>query len=66
MKPTDWNNRWWITCAIAFKTDFGLILQNLFYSPKYAADDVDCMHTNLQRAHELVPYYTFKGDPSNQ
>ena len=23
MKPTDWNNRWWITCAIAFKTDYG-------------------------------------------
>ena len=20
MKPTDWNNRWWITCMIAFKT----------------------------------------------
>lgn len=66
MKPTDWNNRWWITCAIAFKTDYGLIQQTLFYSPKYAADDVDCMQTNLQRAHELVPYYKFKGDPSNQ
>ena len=21
MKPTDWNNRWWITCTVAFKTD---------------------------------------------
>ncbi len=21
MKPTDWNNRWWITCVVAFKTD---------------------------------------------
>jgi hypothetical protein len=66
MKPTDWNNRWWITCAIAFKTDFGLIQQSLFYAPTYTADDVDCMQTNLQRAHELVPYYTFKGDPTNQ
>ncbi len=66
MKPTDWNNRWWITCAIAFKTDYGLIQQSLFYSPVYAADDVDCMQTNLQRAHELVPYYKFKGDPKNQ
>lgn len=33
MKPTDWNNQWWITCAIAFKTDWGLIQQSLFYSP---------------------------------
>jgi hypothetical protein len=66
MKPTDWNNRWWITCAIAFKTDFGLIQQSLFYAPTYAADDVDCMQTNLQRAHELVPYYKFKGDPTTQ
>jgi hypothetical protein len=66
MKPTDWNNRWWITCAIAFKTDFGLIQQSLFYAPTYTADDVDCMQTNLQRAHELVPYYKFKGDPTTE
>ncbi len=59
MKPTDWNNRWWITCAIAFKTDWGLIQQSLFYSPTYSADDVDCMQTNLQRAHELAPYYQY-------
>jgi len=59
MKPTDWNNRWWITCAVAFKTEYGLIQQSLFYSPVYAADDVDCMQTNLQRAHELAPYYKY-------
>ena len=59
MKPTDWNNRWWITCAIAFKTDWGLIQQSLFYSPTYSAGDVDCMQTNLQRAHELAPYYQY-------
>ena len=64
MKPTDWNNRWWITCAMAFKTDYGLIQQSLFYSPIYAASDVDCMQTNLQRAHELVPYYNFQGSPT--
>ena len=23
MKPTDWNNRWWISCMIAFKTSYG-------------------------------------------
>ncbi|MDZ4265076.1 MAG: DUF3558 domain-containing protein, partial [Mycobacterium sp.] len=23
MKPTDWNNRWWITCMVAFKTSYG-------------------------------------------
>ena len=36
MKPTDWNNRWWITCAIAFETDYGVIQQSLFYSPIYS------------------------------
>lgn len=59
MKPTDWNNRWWITCAIAFDTEYGLIQQTLFYSPIYSDPDPDCMQTNLQRAHELAPYYVF-------
>lgn len=59
MKPTDWNNRWWITCMIVFKTSYGVIQQSLFYSPIYSEPDVDCMQTNLQRAHELAPYYTF-------
>jgi hypothetical protein len=59
MKPTDWNNRWWITCMVAFDTSYGVIQQSLFYSPIYAAGDVDCMRTNLQRAHELSPYYIF-------
>ncbi len=66
MKPTDWNNRWWITCMIAFKTDWGVIQQSLFYSPIYAADDVDCMQTNLQRAHELAPYYKFTKRDTSQ
>jgi hypothetical protein len=59
MKPTDWNDRWWITCMIAFKTSYGVIQQSLFYSPIYAADDVDCLQTNLQRARELSPYYKY-------
>ena len=59
MKPTDWNNRWWITCMVAFKTSYGLIQQSLFYSPIYSNPDVDCMQTNLQRAHELSPYYIY-------
>jgi hypothetical protein len=59
MKPTDWNNRWWITCMIAFDTSYGVLQQSLFYSPIYGADDVDCLATNLQRAHELAPYYKF-------
>ena len=58
MKPTDWNNRWWITCAIAFDTSYGVIQQTLFYSPIYSEPDPDCMQTNLQRAHELAPYYS--------
>src|SRR3954463_7628085 len=57
MKPTDWNNSWWITCMIAFKTSYGLIQQSMFYSPIYDADNVDCLSTNLQRARELAPYY---------
>ena len=59
MKPTDWNDRWWITCAIAYKTSYGVIQQTLFYSPIYAADDVDCLQTNLQRGRELSNYYKF-------
>jgi hypothetical protein len=59
MKPTDWNDRWWITCMVAFKTGFGVIQQALFYSPIYSEPDVDCIQTNLQRAHELAPYYTY-------
>jgi hypothetical protein len=59
MKPTDWNDRWWVTCMITFKTSYGVIQQSLFYSPIYAADDVDCLQTNLQRARELSNYYKF-------
>jgi hypothetical protein len=59
MKPTDWNNRWWITCMVAFDTSYGVLQQSLFYSPIYSEPDPDCMQTNLQRAHELVPHYVF-------
>ena len=59
MKPTDWNNRWWITCGLTFDTSYGVIQQVIFYSPVYSPDDVDCMRTNLQRAHELSPHYIF-------
>jgi hypothetical protein len=59
MKPTDWNNRWWITCAIALDAEYGVIQQTLFYSPIYSEPDPDCMQTNLQRAHDLIPYYKF-------
>lgn len=59
MKPTDWNNRWWFSCMIAFKTSYGLIQQSLFYSPIYSPDAPDCMAENMRRANELVPYYKF-------
>lgn len=59
MKPTDWNNRWWITCMIAFDTSYGVLQQSVFYSPIYSEPDPDCMQTNLQRAHELIPHYVF-------
>ena len=59
MKPTDWNNRNWITCMVAFQTSYGVIQQSLFYAPVYSEPDVDCMQTNLQRAHELSPFYVY-------
>lgn len=59
MKPTDWNDRWWITCMIAFKTSYGVIQQSLFYSPIHSPDGPDCLQTNLQRANELAPFYKF-------
>lgn len=59
MKPTDWNDRWWVTCMIAFKTSYGVLQQSLFYSPIYSQPNPDCLQTNLQRANELVPYYVF-------
>ena len=61
MKPTDWNNRWWVTCAIGLDTDYGLIQQTIFFSTIYSNPPPDCMQTNLQRAHELVPHYIFQG-----
>ncbi|WP_135453755.1 DUF3558 domain-containing protein [Mycobacterium sp. DL99] len=59
MKPTDWNDRWWVTCMVAFKTSYGVIQQSLFYSPIHSPSQPDCLQTNLQRAHELAPYYKF-------
>ncbi|MCG5433809.1 DUF3558 domain-containing protein [Mycobacterium sp. MYCO198283] len=59
MKPTDWNSRWWITCMIAFKTDYGVLQQSIFYSPIYSQPDVDCMAENRMRAEQLVPHYVF-------
>ena len=59
MKPTDWNDRWWTTCMIAFKTSYGLIQQSLFYSPIESPDNPDCLQTNLQRARELSPFYKY-------
>ena len=59
MKPTDWNDRWWITCMVTFKTSYGVIQQSLFYSPITSADNPDCLQTNLQRARELSPFYVF-------
>ena len=59
MKPTDWNDRWWITCMVAFKTSYGLIQQSLFYSPIYSPNGPDCVQENLMRAHQLAPHYIF-------
>ena len=59
MKPTDWNNRWWFSCMITFKTSYGVIQQSLFFSPIYSNPDVDCPAENMMRAQQLAPYYIY-------
>ena len=59
LKPTDWNNRWWFSCMIVFKTSYGVIQQSLYYSPVYSNPDVDCPAENMRRAHELSPHYIY-------
>jgi hypothetical protein len=59
MKPTDWNNRWWISCMVTFKTSYGVIQQSLFYSVIYSNPNVDCLAENTMRAQQLAPYYIF-------
>lgn len=59
MKPTDWNDRWWSSCMVVFKTSYGVIQQSLFYSQIYSNPDVDCLAENHMRAQQLSPYYKF-------
>ena len=59
LKPTYHNSYWYYSCMVTFKTSYGVIQQSLFFSTIYSNPDVDCMSTNLQRANDLVPYYTF-------
>jgi hypothetical protein len=59
MKPTDWNNRWWYSCMVMFKTSYGVIQQSLFFSPIYSNPDIDCPAENMMRANQLAPYYKF-------
>jgi len=59
MKPTDWDNRWWFSCMVMFKTSYGVIQQSLFFSPIYSNPDVDCPAENMMRAQQLTPYYKF-------
>lgn len=59
MKPTDWNNRWWFSCMVTFKTSYGVIQQSLFYAPNWSPEGPDCMQENMMRAHQLSPHYKF-------
>jgi hypothetical protein len=59
MKPTDWNNRWWFSCMVVFKTSYGVIQQSLFFSPIHSPNAPECMTENLMRANQLAPYYIF-------
>lgn len=59
MKPTEWNNRWWFSCMVTFKTSYGVIQQSLYYSPVYSNPDMDCPTENLKRAQQLAPHYKF-------
>jgi hypothetical protein len=69
MKPTNWNDRWWHSCMITFKTSYGVIQQSMFFSQIYStgADDnlaptppsIDCLAENFMRAQQLAPFYKF-------
>ena len=59
MKPTDWDNRWWFSCMVMFKTSYGVIQQSLFFSAVYSNPNVDCPAENMMRAQQLAPYYKF-------
>ena len=59
MKPTDWDNRWWFSCMVMFKTTYGVIQQSLFFSAIYSNPNVDCPAENMMRAQQLAPYYKF-------
>jgi hypothetical protein len=59
MKPTDWNDRWWHSCMITFKTSYGVIQQSMFFSQVYSDPLVDCLAENFMRAQQLSPYYIF-------
>ena len=59
MKPTSWNNRWWFSCMVTFKTSYGVIQQSLFFSTVYSNPNVDCPAENMMRAQQLAPYYIF-------
>lgn len=59
MKPTEWNNRWWVSCMVTFKTSYGVIQQSLYYSPVYSEPKVDCPSENLMRAEQLSAHYKF-------
>jgi hypothetical protein len=59
MKPTDWDNRWWFSCMVMFKTSYGVIQQSLFFSPIYSDPNVDCPAENMMRAQQLAPYYRY-------
>lgn len=63
MKPTEWNNRWWVSCMVMFKTDYGVIQQSLYYSPVYSNPKVDCPSENITRAHQLSEHYIYQDSP---
>ncbi|ALR12364.1 membrane protein [Mycobacteroides saopaulense] len=60
MKPTDWNNQWWVSCMITFKTSYGVVQQSLYYaSQKYSPDGPGCLVENRRVANILAPSYRF-------
>lgn len=60
MKPTDWNNQWWVSCMITFKTSYGVVQQSLYYaSQKYSPTAPGCLVENRRVANILAPSYKF-------
>jgi hypothetical protein len=59
VKPTEWDNRFYFSCMVTFKTSYGVIQQSLYYATFYSDPLVDCPSENMMRANQLSPHYIY-------